>query len=1068
MRVLFCCTLSMIITLSFGQADENITLTRTPAISPDGKTVAFSYQGDIWSMNIGEAPRRLTIHEAYESEPVFSPDGQSIAFTSRRFGNDDVYKIALEGGAAERLTFHSASDRPSDWTEDGDILFGTRRAFAQIEWDDEVYSIGANGGTPSRLLDALGGMATASPNGKWIAFVRGSCRISREQYNGPADQEIWLYNTESKEYSQLTDNENNDYLPKWGSNADLYYLSAASGRYNIVKAALENGKLTSTTPVTNYTDEGLRHYDVNGGAFVFEKGSGLYHLPREGATPLQLHLNIRADYRFDPVRSKTYSDNISSYSISPNGKAQAMTIHGEVFVKELDKEISRSHNVSEHPYREGSTVWLNDSSLVFSSDRNGQYDLFMARSGDDSKSDLTKTLKYELVRITNTPEDEESPLISPDGKKICFYRNGSELIVADIDEKGKISGEKTLHEGWNSPGSVSWSPCSRWLAYSLSDLNFNRDIYIQAIDGNSSPVNVSMHPRGDYGTFWSEDGSKLGFLSNRNGGNTDVWFVWLKRDDWLKTKEEWKEGNYFDDDDKEDKKGKKDKKDKDDDEKEDEGVEPIQIDIENIHDRLVQVTSEPGDEGGLVISKDGEYFYYTSQNRSLNKVKWDGSDKEQLLKPGKSARGLSLDPSGDDLYAVMSGKVTKIDHKKGSTTPMPHKATMKIDRMEEREQVFEEAWSILSENFYDPDFHGKDWSALKDQYKPLAMAASTTQDFRYIFNLMLGQLNASHLGIYGSNPEKTQSESTGRIGIEVKPLKKGVEVTHVVPFTSADYGKSKLMKGDVIMEVNGVEVGSNVNFYSLFSNEKGNQVLLRVKRDGDELDLAIRPQSSISTALYEEWIRDKRALVDRYSKGRLGYIHIRGMDMGSFERFERELMASGMGKEGIVIDVRFNGGGWTTDYLMAVLNVRQHAYTIPRGAAKNLEKDNKKFQDYYPYSERLPLSSWTKPSIAMCNQSSYSNAEIFSHAYKNLGIGTLVGMPTFGAVISTGGRSLMDGSFVRMPFRAWYVRKDGMNMENGPAVPDILIENEPDSRSKGEDQQLEKAVQELLGQIDAQ
>lgn len=187
--------------------------------------------------------------------------------------------------------------------------------------------------------------------------------------------------------------------------------------------------------------------------------------------------------------------------------------------------------------------------------------------------------------------------------------------------------------------------------------------------------------------------------------------------------------------------------------------------------------------------------------------------------------------------------------------------------------------------------------------------------------------------------------------------------------------------------------------------------------------------------------------------------------MPSFERFERELQASGMGKEGIVIDVRFNGGGWTTDYLMAVLNVRQHAYTIPRGAAENLQDEHKKFKNYYPFSERLPLSSWTKPSVAMCNESSYSNAEIFSHAYKTLDIGTLVGKPTFGAVISTGGQRLLDGSYVRMPFRAWYVKATEENMENGPAVPDVIVDNAPDSKANGEDPQLKKAVEVLLEQL---
>jgi tricorn protease len=239
-------------------------------------------------------------------------------------------------------------------------------------------------------------------------------------------------------------------------------------------------------------------------------------------------------------------------------------------------------------------------------------------------------------------------------------------------------------------------------------------------------------------------------------------------------------------------------------------------------------------------------------------------------------------------------------------------------------------------------------------------------------------------------------------------------------------------------------------------------VLLNIERDGDELEIVIRPTSSLRTQLYNEWVENNRKLVDKLSNGKLGYLHIQAMGWNSFERFEREFTAVATGKEAIVIDVRFNGGGWTTDFLMTVLNYKQHAYTIPRGAAKNLDKEKTKFRNFYPIGERLPYAAWTKPSIAVCNQNSYSNAEIFSHAYKNLGIGTLVGVPTFGAVISTGSKSLIDGSTVRMPFRGWYVKADDSNMDFIPAVPDIIVQNSPDAKSTGNDAQLKRAVEELL------
>jgi C-terminal processing protease CtpA/Prc len=305
--------------------------------------------------------------------------------------------------------------------------------------------------------------------------------------------------------------------------------------------------------------------------------------------------------------------------------------------------------------------------------------------------------------------------------------------------------------------------------------------------------------------------------------------------------------------------------------------------------------------------------------------------------------------------------------------------------------------------------------------------------------------------------------------VEIIPQDEGVRVVRVVPGSPADRNSSRLYENDVILAVNGQPVSAGQNFYQPLVNKANEEVYLTVRGDNQQQrEVIIRPASSLGDELYDEWVKDRQRLTEQYSGGKLGYLHIKGMNWTSFERFERELTASGLGKDGIVIDVRFNGGGWTTDYLMAVLNVDQHAYTVPRGAAESLEKEHKQFKEYYPFGERLPLASWTRPSIALCNQNSYSNAEIFSHAYKTLDLGTLVGTPTFGAVISTGGRSLIDGSRVRLPFRAWYVKATEQNMENGPAVPDIVVENAPDSKAKDEDPQLKRAVEELLQQINLQ
>jgi tricorn protease len=369
----------------------------------------------------------------------------------------------------------------------------------------------------------------------------------------------------------------------------------------------------------------------------------------------------------------------------------------------------------------------------------------------------------------------------------------------------------------------------------------------------------------------------------------------------------------------------------------------------------------------------------------------------------------------------------------------------------------------LKQGFYDPNFHGDDWDSLRTKYRPWARKASTTRDFRRTVNLMLGELNASHMGYAADDRAETQTERTGRIGVELDPVESGVEVQRVVPRSPAAREASTLREGDVITAVDGTPVAEAGNFYELMEGTVKEKVLLDVTGpDGDERTVRIRPTDDLEEELYREWVEERKELVEEYSGGRLGYIHVEGMNWDSFEHFERELYAGGHDKEGLIIDVRFNGGGWTTDYLMTVLNVRRHAYTIPRGATDNLQQNHEQFRAHYPFGERLPYAAWTKPVATLANENSYSNAEIFSHAFKNLGHGPLVGQPTFGAVISTGAARLIDGSYVRMPFRAWYVYQTDKNMEHGPARPDITVQNPPAIKAEGEDPQLRRAVEALL------
>lgn len=1057
--------LSSLLTPSLAQPGS--ALLRYPSINNNGTLISFSYQGDIWTVPVnGGKATRLTVHEAYESNPVFSPDGKEIAFSGARYGNNDIFIIPTEGGLPRRLTYHSNGDNISSWTNSGTILFSTSREFQQIERPLEVYTIASSGGTESRLLDAVGFDPIQSPDGRFIAFTRGDLNpIFREDYRGPSNRDIWLFDTKGKTYSKISSFDANDILPRWGDNRTLYFLSTQPGRNNLYKLAIdENGKATGAAEqLTDYRDHSIRYYSISGDGrnIVLERGKDVYVMNSDSKSAQRLEISIGADVRFDPVLNKTVSTDASEYEVSPNGKLLVMALRGEVYVKEANKDKILTTNVSENAFRDMEITWANDSVALFTSDReDGNFEIYRVKSSDKFQPNIVKSLKHEVIRITKTEQDETSVAVSPDGKRIAYVRGRGALVVSDLAADGKLSNERVLVQGWASPSGIAWSPDSKWLAYSLEDLYFNEEVFIQAADNSQKPVNVSMHPRNDSQPYWSADGSKLGFISARNNRSNDVWFVWLKKEDWEKSKQDWEEFS----EEKEEKAGEKDKKES--------KNKVVKIDFDNIHERVVQVTSFPGDESNLTISKDGETFFYTAvsstaKGRDLYSIKWNGKDLKELTKGGLNPTAVSIDREGKFLYYLKTGgALSRLDIKGDKTESLPYAVKQRIDYTAERNQVFEEAWRTIRDGFYDPDFHGKDWNALRTKYKELCVIASTNEDFRDMFNYMLGELNSSHMALTTPQQAETQRDATGMLGAELVPVKNGMKVIRIIPNSPVDKAASKLFVNDVITAVDGKATEATDNFYNLLNTKVDERLLLTVSgTDGKSREVVVRPTNSVRQLLYEEWVLDRKKLVDKFSNGRIGYIHIQAMSMPSFEVFERELQAAGYGKDALVVDVRYNGGGSTTDYLMAVLNYKQHAYTIPRGASEDLERDKLKFREYYPVGERLIYAAWMKPSIALCNEGSYSNAEIFSHAYKSLGIGKLVGIPTNGSVISTGGRPLMDGSFVRLPFRGWYTKATDKNQELGPAVPDIIVNNSVDWSAKGTDDQLKVAVEELLKQL---
>jgi C-terminal processing protease CtpA/Prc/Tol biopolymer transport system component len=1034
------------------------TLIRMPSISPDASQMAFSYHGDIWVLNFAtDQTKRLTIHQGYESDPIWNSKSNQLAFTSNRRGSVNIFKTDLNGGIPDQLTYHPSGDIPSHWNANGSIVFSSNRIYKGTERESSIYAIDENGETPNRFMTALGSQASISPNGNFVAFVKGTCRVSREDYNGPAQRDVWIYNLKSKEYHQITTSKKNDHTPLWDADNNLYYVGSESGRYNIYKTSLNsNGtENSSNSQLTNLKVNGVISFSVSAnGTIVYNSGADVFKIQNNISE--KLNLKLTTDNRFELEKANTVSGDIGNLSISPNGKLIALSINGEIFVKENNKDKTKTNNVSNHPFRDDNPFWIDDSTLGFLSDRSGQNEFFKVESTDKNVN-LSRSLKTAVTQLTKSKTDVFEPLLSPNRMKISYRIGRGELVIADIKDS-KIVAPKSYSNSWASANDVSWSPDSKYIAYSQQDLDFDSEIYIQSVENFSNKINISMHPRSDASPVWSPDGKKLSFVSNRAGDrggiNYDAWMVWLQKADWEKTKADFKEGAYYQpkEEDSEDGKKKKNSAKK----------VVVKIDADKIYDRLVQLTSWAGNEGGTLFSADSKSVYISATNpatakNGYYKVKITGGTPKPVK--GVSYVGSSTLNKGN-LYFSSKGKLKSLNLKSDKVSSFTHSATYITNLKKQNEQVFEEGVRAITAGFYDPKYHGYNWDAIVKRYRPWVLAATTKQDYSFMFNMMLGQLNASHMGYRGSTPEDTFSDQVGLLGLDVSNVNNGVKVNFVLPNSAATKTNVSLKVGDVITAVNGKSIEKNTNFYSLLKQTSGNEILLTL---ASSKEVVVRTQTSrtIRNLRYEEWVNSRKKLVEEYSEGKLGYIHIQGMNLPSFERFERELKASGYGKEGIVIDVRNNGGGWTTDRLLAVLTYQQHAYTVPRGATDNLQKNNVKYKGNYPFNERAILSVNTKPLVAIANESSYSNAEIFAHAFKSLKLGKLVGQPTFGAVISTGGYRLQDG-LIRMPFRAWYVKESGMNMEHGPAVPDFLVANKPGWKARGEDAQLKKAVEVLL------
>ena len=1104
LQTTFCSLAFLLIApLVYGDA-RTIQLVEQPAVSPDGSQIAFSWNDEIWSAAIdGSGLTRLTNHPAADSQPLFSPDGKQIAFVSTRTGSPQIFVMQVDGTLPKQVSFHTAGYSLADWFPDGNsvLAVGARDHFYRDA--ERLIQIDVRERKAEKILvNAAVKNPKLSPDGKRVLFNREGERWWRKGYKGERSAQVWLYEMDSGEFKEVLHEGVECMWPLWMANSKGFYFTKGDvhgfdlWRYRFPKEADQPG---TQKQIAGFDEDSIVFPAISrdGKTIVFRHLFDLYrYRPSEDKQPVKIELTLKNDANLpdDVLRRKfTEADEVA---FTDDGLEIAFVAGGDVWV--MDTKLREPQRVTKTDGYEADVIFAPDGkSLLFTSVSEGQTDVWKAVRADADKFWWQNT-QFNLEKLTDDTHLESGLRFTPDTKTVIMQQGRGSLVAMNVESREK----RTLVEGFSSI-EFDISADSRWLTFAKQDDDFNSEVWLMPLDGDLEPTNVSRHPDNDGNPKFSPDGKMLAFTGRRFDDEVDIYYVYLReadndqtsrerqleealelmkkkrKSDPAKPATEQKDAKSEEKSDaaksEEAKDESKDKStDKKDEKKEDKKkeVKPIAIDLENIHERLRRISISNSSEGGLLFSPDGKKLAFAASvdgKRGWYTVEFPSELQPKLLSSTTGSNAVWTEAAGGILFN-QDGRPAKLDPN-GKLETFGFSAAQESSRSGWLRAGFYKAWLTMREVWYDERMGNRNWDEIRRKYEHVAGDLQSMEGLTTVVELMLGELNGSHLGFTpNSGPRESTVEGwrdeTAHLGVRfVEDYRgPGLLVRDVIPDGPADREQSKLRAGDVILSIDSKAVDPAMDLTTVLNGPIDRDITLRIERttkgEGDkeekkELDIVLRPivYATARSLLYDHWLDHNRRMVEKASNGKLGYLHIRAMDMGSFYEFERQLYNVGYGREGLVIDVRDNGGGSTTDLLLTALTQPKHAITVPRGGGPG-----------YPH-DRIVFASWSKPIIVLCNQNSYSNAEIFSHAIKTLGRGKVVGVQTAGGVVSTGSASINDVGRLRVPFRGWFLINDGKDMELNGCLPHEVIWPAPKELPAGEDRQLDKAVEMLLQEI---
>ncbi len=1060
---------------------------RYPAISPDGQTIVFSYRGDLYRVPAsGGMAIPLTVHEGRDFMPVWSPDGTKIAFASDRFGQFDVFVMPSTGGAATRLTFHSSGEFPKDFTPDGkEVIYAASLLDAASNQQfpsgvlPELYRIPVQGGMPRQLLTTPAINARFNAAGTLLVFHdrKGYEDEFRKHHTSSVARDIWSYDLQSARYRQLTTHPAEDRNPVvTPDQRGVYFLSERSGTFNVWKMDLEG---RNETMITRLDKHPVRYLTMSRDGLLCFSWDGEIHTMREGESPRKVTVTTIQDLPDNTERIIPAQGGITELAVSPNGKELAYVFRGEIFAASVKEGTTR--RITDSPEQERSVSFSPDGrTLLYAGERDGSWNVYQTRLARDEEKYFFNATVLEEKPVVATTADEFQPSWSPDGKEVAFLENRTTLRVIR-PESGQV---RTVlppdHNYSYADGDqfYEWSPDGKWfLVEFLQPRQWISEVGLVSAEGGKPVVNLSESGYSDAVPQWIMGGKGVMWYSDRDGmknhaswgSQADVYAMIFTREAWDrfrlskeefdllkeeedKAKEKDKEKG---EDKKEDASGGKSKKKKDEDEVK--KPEPLVFDWEDMQDRKRRLTIHSADLAGAVLSADGEKLYYLAQFEKgwdLWQTELRTHETKILAKLGaESAGDLQMDKEGKALFLLADGAVTRIETEGGKRESIATKGEMVLRASQERAYLYDHIVRQVAEKFYVTDLHGVDWAGYTRHYRRFLPHIHNDYDFAEMLSELLGELNASHTGArYWSNAP--QGDRTASLGLYYDDAHTGpgLKIAEVMAKSPVIVKDSRIKAGVVIEAMDGVAIAAGTNPHALLNRREGRPLRLSLYDPSSQSrwEEVVKPisQGEENELVYQRWVNRCRHLVDSLSGGRIGYVHVRGMNDPSYRVAYADALGKHAGKEALVVDTRFNGGGWLHDDLVTFLNGKTYLTFMPRGQDLGQE----------------PQFKWRRPSVVVMSESNYSDAHMFPFTYKALGVGKLVGMPVPGTGTAVWWERLQSGVIFGIP-QVGMVGLDGQYLENQELQPDIRVANDPGEVRKGRDQQLEAAVRELLGQI---